>query len=227
VVRGRVTDESGRPLSAAQITVDGTGVGALTSQDGTFSLALPGATDDPTNRDLTLTVALIGYRPASRTVDVDAGQALSADFRLEQQAIALEQVVVTGAAPSAERRRVGNSATVRAAADPPGAPWVAATRDDAEAAAGFTLLTLPDLPVVRYDVDESEGAAAVRIVQALPDGNELIVVESRGDVSSLGSREGEPPDGWSRVSAVRDDVRIVALASVGADSLRALVERLR
>lgn len=92
-ITGTVTDaDSGEPVSGAQVFVRGTNLGTLTNQDGTYRL-----TGVPTGEQ-TVRVRLIGYQRASRTVQVAAGQAATADFQLTQTALELQEVVVTGVA---------------------------------------------------------------------------------------------------------------------------------
>jgi hypothetical protein len=53
-------------------------------------------------------VTLIGYTAASRQVTVSANQAATADFTLEEEALSLDAIVVTGTAGQARQREVGN-----------------------------------------------------------------------------------------------------------------------
>jgi TonB-dependent SusC/RagA subfamily outer membrane receptor len=57
----------------------------------------------------TLRVELIGYRGVRQQVTVVEGQATTVDVQLTEEAIALDEVVVTGTAGQARRREVGNS----------------------------------------------------------------------------------------------------------------------
>ena len=92
-VTGTVTDAgNGEPISGAQVFIRGTNLGTLTSQDGSYRLE-----GVPTGQQ-TVRVRLIGYQTASRTVNVSAGQASTADFQLSQTALKLQEVVVTGVA---------------------------------------------------------------------------------------------------------------------------------
>jgi hypothetical protein len=95
-IRGRVTDESGRPLAAAQVVAEGTGAGAITGKDGTFELSLHRSPADSATRPVTLTAQLIGYRTESRKLDTHAGNVVSADFHLVPQDVALNEMVVSG-----------------------------------------------------------------------------------------------------------------------------------
>jgi TonB-linked SusC/RagA family outer membrane protein len=99
-----------RPLEAVQVYIGGTGIGALTNAAGRFLLLNVPAGEH------TLVAELVGYRSGSQTVTVAAGQSVVADFALEQTAITLDQIVVTGAGVATEKRKLGNTiATLDAA----------------------------------------------------------------------------------------------------------------
>ncbi|HEV2180138.1 MAG TPA: carboxypeptidase-like regulatory domain-containing protein, partial [Gemmatimonadaceae bacterium] len=67
-ISGKVTDvKTGEPLTAAGVKVEGTELGAVTGEDGTYHVArVPAGT-------YTLTVRRIGYAPATRQVTVPDG----------------------------------------------------------------------------------------------------------------------------------------------------------
>ena len=90
-VTGTVTDaESLAPISGAQVFVSGTVVGTLTGAQGTYRLeGVPAGQQ-------TITVRLIGYKELSQTVSVTSGQVATADFAVEQTALRLQDIVVTG-----------------------------------------------------------------------------------------------------------------------------------
>ena len=101
---GTVRDAaSQRPLEAVQVYIGGTGIGALTNAAGRFLLLNVPAGEH------TLVAEIVGYRSGSQTVTVAAGQSVVADFALEQTAITLDEVVVTGAGVATERRKLGNT----------------------------------------------------------------------------------------------------------------------
>jgi len=98
-VAGQVVDATNaRPLAGAQVSVPGTQVGALADANGRFRFEVPEAT-------VTIRVDLIGYR--SETITVDAGT-LDLRIPLSPQAVALDQIVVTGTPGGTQRRAVGN-----------------------------------------------------------------------------------------------------------------------
>lgn len=107
---GTVRDAaSQRPLEAVQVYIDGTGIGALTNAAGRFLLLNVPAGEH------TLVAEMVGYRSGALTVTVSSGESAVADFGLDQTAIALDQIVVTGAGIATERRKLGNTiATVDA-----------------------------------------------------------------------------------------------------------------
>jgi outer membrane receptor protein involved in Fe transport len=103
-VSGKVVDRVTRaPLLGAQVFAEGTSIGAMTDSAGAYTLAnLP-------DGQATIRVRMIGYAPASRTATVAAGQTTHVDFELDQQALGLDEVVVTGTAGQSRKREVGNS----------------------------------------------------------------------------------------------------------------------
>src|SRR5688572_22130904 len=105
-VTGRVTDQrSGQPLAAVQVFIAGSGIGALSQQNGRFLLLnLPAGTH-------TLTAERIGYRSVTATVMVAAGQTVVQDFQLAEQALGLDEIIVTGTPGGTQRRAIGNSVT--------------------------------------------------------------------------------------------------------------------
>ena len=90
-VSGTVTDaESLAPVAGAQVFVTGTVIGTLSGAEGTYRLE-----GVPTGEQ-TVTVRLIGYRELSQTVTVQSGQVATADFAVEQTALRIQDIVVTG-----------------------------------------------------------------------------------------------------------------------------------
>ena len=109
---GTVRDAaSQRPLEAVQVYIGGSGIGALTNAAGRFlMLNVPSG-------EVTLVAELVGYKSGSQTVTVTAGESVVANFSLDQTAIALDQIVVTGAGIATEKKKLGNTiATVDASA---------------------------------------------------------------------------------------------------------------
>ena len=95
--------ESGEPLSNVQISVEGTGLGTLTNNQGRFLiLNVPAG-------DREVVAQLIGFREERHTVSLGSGESALADISMYPLAVELEGVVVTGTAIAAQKREVGNS----------------------------------------------------------------------------------------------------------------------
>ena len=103
IIEGRVVDASQlQPVAGAQVSVQGTELGTLTDEDGSYTIR--GVPPGP----VTVRVRLLGYRSASRQVTVTSGETVTLDFELSVSAVALEEVVVT-ATGERRNREVGNA----------------------------------------------------------------------------------------------------------------------
>jgi len=103
-ITGQVTDaRSGAALSSVQVYLSGTGTGTLTNAAGRYLMlnVPPGS--------YTIRVERIGYSAVTQAVTVSAGQTVNQDFALSEEALGLDEIVVTGTAGAARRREVGNS----------------------------------------------------------------------------------------------------------------------
>ena len=105
-IEGRVINRATEaPLSSVQVTLPELQIGTVTSASGVFSLtSVPSGTH-------VLRAELIGYRAEELEVTVRAGENTTVELGLNQQALALDEVVVTGTAGQARRREVGNTIT--------------------------------------------------------------------------------------------------------------------
>jgi len=101
---GTVTEaNSQRPLESVQVFIEGTGIGTLTNSSGRYLLVNVPAGEH------TVQAELVGYRAVTQTVTVEAGESAVADLELSQQAVALDQIVVSGAGVATEKKRLGNT----------------------------------------------------------------------------------------------------------------------
>ena len=102
-VSGTVAEAgTSRPLSGARITMVETGAFVITDRSGRY--AISHRQDD---RAFTLRATMIGYAPQQRRVSNPISGAV--DFSLEQQALGLDDIVVTGTGGPARVREVGHS----------------------------------------------------------------------------------------------------------------------
>jgi hypothetical protein len=222
VVRGTVTDERGRALAGAQVTVPALGRGVLSDGEGKYALAIPDTA--VLDRDtLTVVAQLIGMERQSHLVPVAPGRAEAQDFRMTEGVLALESVVVTsGETPRtrAERRAVPAAARVADA----GALWRPTTAAGAAQWVGRAPLRVPELEVLRWERATIEGARTTRITQRLESGGALVLVQLPTGAPASARATAAPA---AVASISRDGVEILAEAPLAADSLRALLERLR
>lgn len=105
-ITGMVVDQRGEPLPGAQVSVEGTSIGTVTNQDGRFLLQAV------TGDEVTLEVMMLGHRTVRQDV---APGATDVRIELEETAIDLDGIVVTGTPGAQQRRSVANAvSTVRA-----------------------------------------------------------------------------------------------------------------
>lgn len=96
-LQGTVLDESGLPLPGATVIAKGTTIGATTDFDGNFELLMPtGST--------IIQVSYLGYK--SKEVDVTGQTTITVS--LQEDAAALEEVVVVGYGTLAKKRVTGS-----------------------------------------------------------------------------------------------------------------------
>jgi TonB-linked SusC/RagA family outer membrane protein len=111
-VRGTVMEASTqRPLVGAQVSIAGTQRGGLTDSNGNFLV-----TGVPVGQ-VTVRVESIGYRSVEQQTNVGDGQTAVVNFELQQSAIGLDEIVVTGTAGRTTKRSIGNSVGSIKAAD--------------------------------------------------------------------------------------------------------------
>ena len=103
-ITGQVTMEgSGAPLGEVQIFLTDTGIGSLTRQNGRYVLlnVPPGSYEMRAER--------IGLGSSTAQITVAAGETVVQDFTLTEEALGLDEIVVTGTAGAARQREIGNT----------------------------------------------------------------------------------------------------------------------
>ncbi|NIP80065.1 MAG: TonB-dependent receptor plug domain-containing protein, partial [Gemmatimonadetes bacterium] len=102
-----VSAQTQQPLVGASVMVVGTDVGALTNNDGRFLI------NNVEGDQVTLRVTMLGYR--TMTTDVEVGS-MDVVIEMQETAIELDRIVVTGTAGRQTKRALGNTvATLDAA----------------------------------------------------------------------------------------------------------------
>ena len=84
-VSGTVADEKGSPLAGANVVVEGTEIGAASSEDGTYSVEVD-------TGSYTITASVIGYQSSTASVDVSGDVTL--DFSLAVSAVEMSALEV-------------------------------------------------------------------------------------------------------------------------------------
>src|SRR5690606_5055767 len=95
--------ETGAPVPAVQISVEGTSFGTQTADDGSYTIRnVPAGVH-------VLVTRRVGYAPARDSVTVQAGGTTTHDFSLRSVATSLNEVVVTALGQTAVQRSIGTS----------------------------------------------------------------------------------------------------------------------
>lgn len=104
-ISGRVTTETGNPLPAASVFLEGLNVGSTTDEDGRYSFSVPEARIR--GQTVSLTARRIGYTVRTVQVTLSAGN-ITQNFALSANPLRLGEVVVTGAGTTITREKLGN-----------------------------------------------------------------------------------------------------------------------
>ena len=109
-ITGQVIDSATRqPLAGVNVVVEGTRLGTITRDDGTFTInGVPAGTH-------TVRARRIGYGSVPMVVNVSDGATVSVAFALEKRAAVLDQVVVVGYTTQRKSSITGAVSTVDAA----------------------------------------------------------------------------------------------------------------
>ena len=103
-VSGTVVESATQqPVTDAQVFVEGTDIGTLTDDAGQYTIReVPAGSR-------TIVVQHIGHARATTNVQVQAGQSVTADFQLTTDAVQMEELVVTGAGVTQQKKQLGQT----------------------------------------------------------------------------------------------------------------------
>ncbi len=109
-ISGHVTDEAGKPLVAASVTLKGTLLGTITDPQGHYEMTLPASRARGT---LTLAATELGYATVEATVAPGVTE-VTQDFKLAVEPLHLSEIVATGQGTATTRERLASAvSTVR------------------------------------------------------------------------------------------------------------------
>lgn len=97
VLEGRVLAKSGAAIGNAIVRVEGTALTTTARADGSYRL------EGEVPADASIVARAIGYRPERKRISLAEADSGRVDFALEQDAMRLEELVVTGVAERASR----------------------------------------------------------------------------------------------------------------------------
>jgi TonB-linked SusC/RagA family outer membrane protein len=104
VISGKVIEESTRtPIPGAGVKVQGTSFAVAANSDGTYSLV---ANLAPGTYQLAATY--IGYKTITRQITLGSNNNITADFSFAQDAMGLDEVIVTGTSQGTTRKQLGS-----------------------------------------------------------------------------------------------------------------------
>lgn len=94
--------QTNQPIASVNVSLEDTEQATLTDRDGAYEL------DGVPVGEHTLVVSVLGYGEQSRVVTVGAGETVTEDFQLEEEAIRVDEVAVTGYQVRPRRDRTGS-----------------------------------------------------------------------------------------------------------------------
>src|SRR3989475_7925022 len=104
-ITGKVTSDAGQALGQVEVAIATMGVGALSKDDGRYTIVVPGAR--VSGQTVTVVARRLGYKSQSAQVTLSAG-GVTHDFVLAANPLQLGEVVVTGAGTTSEAGKLGN-----------------------------------------------------------------------------------------------------------------------
>ena len=115
-ISGRVVGaESGEALTAANVSIPDLNLAVSVQRDGSYRLVVPSARVQ--GQTVSLVARMIGYQALTVPVRLAAGESIVRDFRLRQDPLRLQEVVVTGAGTETIVERLGTARATVAAQD--------------------------------------------------------------------------------------------------------------
>ncbi len=101
---GSIKNEKGEPIIGATVTLRGSGIGAISDPDGMYHFRTSAT------GDVQIMVSALSYKTVTQSVTLSAGEQ-KVDFTLVEDAMGLDQVVVTGTSSTRTQKEVTGSLT--------------------------------------------------------------------------------------------------------------------
>jgi TonB-linked SusC/RagA family outer membrane protein len=102
-ISGKVTGKDGNGLSGVSVLIKNTNIGTSTDANGNYELSAPAKTGN-----YVLQFSGVGFKGHESTVRVGSDQSYSSDVQLTDDALSLDEVVVTGTSAGTTRRQLGS-----------------------------------------------------------------------------------------------------------------------
>src|SRR2546425_4226375 len=104
-ITGKVASDAGQPLGQVEVAIPAMGLGALSKDDGRYTIVVPGAR--VSGQTVAVTARRLGYKAVSAQITLSPG-GVTHDFALAANPLQLGEVVVTGAGTTTETEKLGN-----------------------------------------------------------------------------------------------------------------------
>src|SRR3989441_9360378 len=104
-ITGKVTSDGGLPLGQVEIAIPVLGLGALSKDDGSYTIVVPGGR--VSGQTVTLLARRLGYKSQSAQITLTPG-GVTHDFVLAANPLQLGEVVVTGAGTVSAAEKLGS-----------------------------------------------------------------------------------------------------------------------
>ncbi len=102
-ISGKVTGKDGNGLSGVSVLIKNTNIGTSTDANGNYELNAPAK-----NGNYVLQFSGVGFKGYESTVRIGSDQSYSSDVQLTDDALSLDEVVVTGTSAGTTRRQLGS-----------------------------------------------------------------------------------------------------------------------
>jgi hypothetical protein len=155
----------------------------------------------------------IGYAKVTHGLDAWQDDRIAVDAKMTAVALALDELVVTGAATAENDGAL-----------PLGQGSWTAIANDSVSPAGFPVRRLPDAPIETLELATFGSRTAERVTQSLPDGTRVVVWQARGPILLASS---DLPAGHTVVHGTVGEVSVAVSGPLDPARLQAVLREVR